>query len=188
MISLRYLYHKYTVTARIMALFGVVLVCAVAFSAGLGQGSAAAAAPIPKTVANAADYCNIGGFLGLEPWYHFLPDSEIGVNKIGTAPADKCGIKCFNIFVQAAGHPNDCGETASDIPGVILAIIDDLLRIAALVAIAFILVGSFQFVGSRGNSERTAAAQATVISALTGLAISLVALALVAFLGNQLGG
>lgn len=144
----------------------------------------ASAAPVSKVVASAADNCDKSGFFGLEPWYHFMPDSEIGVGKIGATPVDKCGIKCFNIFPQS--QPNECGETDSDVPGVILAIIDDLLRIAALAAVAFIIMGAFQFVGSRGNSERTAAAQSTIINALTGLAVALVAVALVSFLGSQL--
>lgn len=168
-------------------LFGIGLFCLAVLAAGLlfGRPASAASLPAPVLFAGAkADACNSVGFFGLEPWYHFMPDSEIGVNKIGDAPADQCGIKCFNLFVQNA--PNDCGETASDIPGVILAIVDDLLRVSAIVAVVFILIGSFQFVGSRGNSERTASAQSTIISALTGLAIALVAVALVSFLGDQL--
>jgi hypothetical protein len=168
-------------------LFGIGLVCLAVLAAGLlfGKPASAAALPAPTVfAASKADACNSVGFFGLEPWYHFMPDSEIGVNKIGDAPADNCGIKCFNLFVQNA--PNDCGETASDVPGVILAIVDDLLRVSAIVAVVFILIGSFQFVGSRGNSERTAGAQSTILSALTGLAIALVAVALVSFLGDQL--
>ena len=167
-------------------LAAVTLLCMLALAAGLlyDRPQAAAQTPSPVLFASAADNCNKSGFFGLEPWYHFLPNSEIGVGQIGKTPVDKCGIKCFNIFVQ--DNPNECGETASDVPGVILAIIDDLLRIAAIVAVAFIIVGSFQFAGSRGNSERTANAQSTVINALTGLAVALVAVALVSFLGNQL--
>jgi hypothetical protein len=136
-----------------------------------------------RTIAASADYCDKKangplGFFGLEPWYHFMPDSELGTH------GEPCAVKCFNIFVQA--EKNECGETASDIPGVILVVIDDLLRIAALVAVAYIIIGSFEYAGSRGNSERASSAQSTIISALTGLAIALVAVALISFLGNQL--
>jgi hypothetical protein len=165
-----------------------ILLCAVVLCAGFvcSQRAAAVSNPTPVIIATAADNCNKGGFFGLEPWYHFIPDSEIGVKKTGEAPVDSCGIKCFNIFVQT--NPNDCNQTASDIPGVILAVIDDLLRIAGLVAVAFILKGSFDYVGSRGNAEKTASAQSTIISALTGLAIALVAVALVSYIGGQLIG
>lgn len=143
----------------------------------------AAALPSPAFAAGAAS-CN-KGFFGLRPWYGFMPNSEIGVPKQGDTPADKCGIRCFNIFVQSA--PNECGETGSDVPGVVLAVIDSLLRIAGLVAVGFIFVGSFQYVASRGNAERTAQAQSTVMNALIGLAVSLVSVGLIAFLGNRLG-
>lgn len=172
-------------------LAGIVLLAGLVLGAGLFHSQPASASPLPSPALFAntkADNCDKSGFFGLEPWYHFMPDSEIGVNTIvsgsASVPSDPCGIKCFNIFVQTA--PNECGETASDIPGVVLAILDDLLRVAAIVAVAFILVGSFQFVGSRGNSERTANAQSTIINALTGLAVALIATTLINYLGNQL--
>ena len=77
-------------------------------------------------------------------------------------------------------------QTQSDIPGVGLALIDNLLRIFCPVAIAFILKGSFEYVASRGNAEKTASAQSTIITALTGLAIALVAVGLVSFIGRRL--
>jgi len=146
-----------------------------------------AAAPLPASTtlfADITDQCNSTGFLGLKPWYHYMQD-ELGVPKHGKVPADPCGVRCFNIFVQA--QPNECGQTQSDIPGIVLVVIDDLLRIAGLAAIAFIIIGAFQYVASRGNAERTAQAQSTIISALTGLAVALVAVAFVSFLGKRLG-
>ncbi len=172
--------RKRLIFAGLAVLFAVV-------AAGSLSGRHASALPIsaPTTFANDAAKCN-KGFFGLKPWYAYMPDSEIGIKKIGDAPADPCGIKCFNLFVQSS--PNECGETASDIPGIVLAVIDDLLRIAGLVAVAFIIIGSFQYVGSRGIAERTASAQSTIVAAITGLGIALVSVALVAYLGNQLGG
>lgn len=169
-----------------MVLLGVAVL-----GASLTGGQRAAAAPLTApttTVADITDTCNHSNFFGLEPWYHFMPDElgepEVTVNGKVVVPADPCAVRCFNLLVQ--DQPNECGQKASDVPGVILAIIDDLLRIAGLVAVAFIIVGAFQYVASRGNAERTAAAQSTIISALTGLAVSLIAVALVSFIGNTL--
>ena len=163
------------------SIFGVLLIVA---SIGIGIiGSRPVAAQAPTTVAAAASKCG-SSFFGLRPWYHYMPEEEFGVKR-GDQPTDSCGIRCFNIFQQK--QANVCGQTNSDVPGVILAIIDNLLRISGLVAVAFILKGSFEYVGSRGNAEKTAAAQSTIIAALTGLAIALVAVGLVAFIGNRLG-
>lgn len=145
-----------------------------------GRAAAAISVPVPTVIAR---NCT-SGFFGLEPWYHFMPD-ELGVPKRGDTPADPCAVRCFNIFNQA--QANACGQKASDIPGVFLALIDDLLRISGLVAVFFVLKGSFEYVGSRGNAERTASAQATIMAALTGLAVSIAAVALVSYLGHQLG-
>lgn len=184
-----YIFSRF-ITAPKIALFGFALLCAVAGAHFLGSQQASAA-PLPAHIvaaADRADFCDKkanggGGFFGLKPWYYYMPN-ELGVPQHGDTGADKCGVRCFNIFVQA--QKNECGETKSDIPGVILVIIDDLLRIGGLVAIAFIILGAFQYVASRGNSERTASAQSTIIAALTGLAITLVAVAFVSFLGNRL--
>lgn len=160
-------------------LFSAVLLCVAVLGITFIFSQRTSATPLhaPVIVATAADQCNNkGGFFGLEPWYHFMPDELY--------PPPNCGIHCFNILIQ--GTANECGQTNSDIPGVFLAVIDDLLRVAGLLAVGFIIVGSFQYVGSRGNPERTAQAQSTVISALTGLAIALVAVAFVSFIGSKL--
>lgn len=176
-------------------LYAMVLLCALVLGVAFISGQKASAVSInaPTVVATAADACankatHGVGFFGLQPWYQFMPN-ELGVpavkvNGTVTVPADPCAVHCFNFFPQT--NPNDCGQTASDIPGVLLAIVDDLLRVGGLVAVAFIIVGSFQYVASRGNSERTSQAQSTVINALTGLAVVLVAVGLVTFIGDKL--
>jgi hypothetical protein len=67
-----------------------------------------------------------------------------------------------------------------------LAIIEILLRVAGLVAVAFVVWGGFKYVLSRGNSGEAAKARQTIIDALIGIAIATVASALVAFLGRAL--
>lgn len=138
------------------------------------------AASDPDAAANpdAADKCK-QGFFGLVPWYQYMGDS------LHASGDKRCYVKCFNIFPHTV--PNDCDQTQSDIPGVLLAILDDLLRISGLVAIAFLFVGAFQYVASRGNSEATASARNTISNALVGLAIALIAVAFVTFIGKSLG-
>jgi hypothetical protein len=159
---------------RARLLVTMLAACLVMLGGGLLLVQRAAAVPVsPVIFANAPANCNTA-FLGLDSWYSNVPSKEFS----------GCNLKCFNFF--QASQPNDCGQTNSDIPGVLLAIIDDLLRIAGLVALGFVFVGAFQFVASRGNSEKTAQAQSTIINALTGLAVAVVAVALVSFLGNTL--
>jgi FtsH-binding integral membrane protein len=105
------------------------------------------------------------GFFGLVPWYHYLNlDSQ-------------CNITNFNIF-----------PPKSDVPLVLLAIIDDLLRIAGILAVGFVIFGAIKYIASQGNPEDVGRAQSTIINALVGLAIATVAIAFVSFLGNSIGG
>jgi hypothetical protein len=118
--------------------------------------------------------CNKTGFLGLIPWYHFLDDKKFALTPKGERT---CDIKHFTLL----------GDK-SDLPLVLLAVVDDLLRIAGLVAIAFVIVGAIRYVTSQGNPDDAAKAQSTIINALIGLAVAMISVAIVSFLGNRLGG
>lgn len=109
-------------------------------------------------------------FFGLIPWYHYLNSSSFN-------PPPDCSIKDFN-FLGAS----------SDLPLVLVAVVDDLLKIAGIVAVAFVLIGAFKYVNSQGDPEGTARAQSTIINALLGTAIAIVATLFVNFLGQRLGG
>jgi hypothetical protein len=131
-------------------------------------------------------------FFGLEPWYQYIGVelTPSGTQASSNSPYESCEFKCFNIFdtgPNVGEPPNTCGQTKSDIPLILLAVIDDLLRIAALCAVAFIIYGAFEYVGSQGNSEVTARAQSMVVNALIGLTISTIAVVVVNFIGNNLG-
>lgn len=69
-----------------------------------------------------------------------------------------------------------------------LAVIDILLRIGALVAVAFIIMGGYRYMSSQGEPKNIEAAMATLVNAAIGLGIVLLATVLVAFIGNKLGG
>jgi hypothetical protein len=68
-----------------------------------------------------------------------------------------------------------------------LAIIDILLRLAGIFATVYVLYGGFQYLTSQGEPDKLNTARSTITNALVGLAIALIASALVAFIGHQLG-
>ena len=122
-------------------------------------------------------------FFGLEPWYQYL---GVELNSNGS-----CEFKCFNIFSPGPGvgqQRNACGQnSSSDIPLILLAVVDDLLRIAGITAVAFVIYGAFEYVGSQGNSEVTAKAQSMIVNALIGLAVATISVVVVNFIGNNIG-
>lgn len=122
-----------------------------------------------------AQDCTSGSFFGLRPWYYYLPNSG-AENRFDA----NCDIKNFVLLPSGQNG-------SSDVPLVLLAIIDDLLRIAALVAVGFVIVGAVQMITSQGSPDEASKARSTIINALLGLAIAIIAAAFVSFLGNALG-
>lgn len=122
-------------------------------------------------------------FFGLVPWYYYMDQSFTG-SRTNANEASPCDFKCFNILNQSID--NECGKSSSDLPALMLAIIDNLLRIAGMVAVAFVFVGAFQYTTSSGNPEQTAKARSTLINAFGGLAVALVSVAFVTFIGSRL--
>ncbi len=74
----------------------------------------------------------------------------------------------------------------SDISLVLLAVIEILLRVAALAAVAFIIYAGFMYMTSQGEPDRAKNAQQSLLNAVIGLVIALLSTGLVAFIGGQL--
>lgn len=75
----------------------------------------------------------------------------------------------------------------ADIPLIGLALVDIALRIAALVAVGYIIYGGVQFVIAQGEADKTKKARQTIINSLIGLVIALLAAGIVAFIGARIG-
>jgi hypothetical protein len=113
--------------------------------------------------------CADKDFLGLVPWYHYLQVTYDATTK-------SCDVQFTNVL---GGH--------SGILLVLLAVVDDLLRIAGVVAIGFIVYAGARYIMSNGAPDETAKAQSTIINALIGLGIAMAAIGLVSFLGSHVG-
>lgn len=114
--------------------------------------------------------CAKHGFFGLVPWYQYLDygkDPDTG----------SCAIK--NFVVVEAGK-------SSSVPLILLAIVDDLLRIAGLVAVGFIIYGAIKYTTSQGVPDQTSQAQNTIVNALIGLVVAMIGVGLVSFIGKSL--
>jgi NAD/NADP transhydrogenase beta subunit len=73
----------------------------------------------------------------------------------------------------------------NDIWRVVAAVVEMLLRISGLVAIGYIVYGGIQYVISQGQPDKTKTALQTVINALVGMAISVVATAMVTYVAGR---
>jgi hypothetical protein len=119
-----------------------------------------------------------------------------GGSSVSAASAANCGQSSDNFlkFPTWYKHLNphiESGECKidftfpNDITKVLLAVIEILLRIAALVAIVFVVMGGVRYTTSQGQPEGTAAARKTILNALLGLVIAVSATAVVSFIGGR---
>lgn len=107
--------------------------------------------------------CPGGSFLGFPKWYAYL-DSV--TDKNGFCSPRLSGINDAYLIVAA--------------------VIEIMLRIAALAAVGYVIYGGIEYLTSQGESDKTAKARSTIISALVGLAISISAAAIVSFLAGTI--
>ena len=98
-------------------------------------------------------------FFGFPTWYKYL-DS---------------GVACAPVLKEL-----------SDVWLIVLAIVEILLRVAAIAAIIFVLYGGIRFITARGNPEKINSARIAIQDALIGLVIAIVATALVSFVAGRL--
>lgn len=113
--------------------------------------------------------CKSNNFFGFPHWYEYLD-----VKQVTIGAQKSCQVVDFAI--------------PGDITLVALAILDMLLRLAGMVAVGFVIYGAIQYVTSQGEPDGVKRAQNTVINALVGLVIALVAAAIVSFVGDRLIG
>lgn len=113
-------------------------------------------------------------FLGLPTWYEYLPGQmSLPANTNATTATNSqlvCAVRIENI---------------SDIWLIVAAGIEILLRLAALAAVVFVIIGAVQFITSQGEPEAAASARKTIINALVGLLITVVAATVVTFIAGQ---
>jgi hypothetical protein len=113
--------------------------------------------------------CAEPSFFGVPTWYKYLNTERV-------AGMDVCNVK-FTMMKNGVFYYMDLLLVA-------LGILDILLRIAALVALAFIIYGGFKYITSQGSPDGAKAAQNTILNAVIGLAIAILAAAIVSFIGR----
>jgi hypothetical protein len=117
--------------------------------------------------------CNKPTLFGLESWYAYLPFSWSSIT-------DHCEVNFPTGPMQVLG-------AHSAFLGIGLAILDDLIRVAALVAVGYVIYGGIQYMTGNGSPDSVKRAQSTIINALVGLVIAILAASIVSYIGNSLG-
>lgn len=120
--------------------------------------------------------CNLNYFLGIPPWYKYMVDA--GRMKAYTLPNGAQGpCEVVNEFQWKDG---------GDVTLIALGILDIVLRIAGIIAVGYIIYGGVLYIASEGQPDKTKEAQQTIINALIGLVIALIAVAATSFIGRAI--
>ncbi|MEO8065892.1 MAG: pilin [Candidatus Doudnabacteria bacterium] len=75
----------------------------------------------------------------------------------------------------------------NNFPDLLKKLINLGLSVAGLVAVAFIIIGGFQYMTSAGNEELAEAGKKTLINAIIGLVIIILSFIIVSVINNALG-
>lgn len=108
------------------------------------------------------EQCNKGTIPLLKPWYQYLTFD------------DEC-----KVMDNTLDQPNNLWLIGA-------VIFEDLLRIAALVAVGYVIAGGFKMMTSQGEPQAFAAGRKTAINALIGMAIAIIASQTVAYIAGRL--
>lgn len=107
-----------------------------------------------------------GGGLPIPTWYEYLPGKQDPTTK-----------KCV---------PDTEGLGGTAVLLIMFAIFDIILFIVGFGAVIFIIYGGFKLLTSTGEPQKIAAARTTLLNALIGLVIALIAAQVVGFIAGRL--
>lgn len=109
--------------------------------------------------------------LGIPTWYKYLEGEDVEG-------------KCRPIINSTDDDGRKSFDNALPIG---LAVLEIGLTLAGLVAVTMVIFGSFKYVLTLGEPDKATAARKTIINALVGLAITLVAARVVSFIASRVG-
>ncbi|MEI7819103.1 MAG: hypothetical protein WCI47_03225 [bacterium] len=91
---------------------------------------------------------------------------------------------CGGVDQGVTGGIN-CGPVSKSIPDAVKVVINTLLFIVGIASVIVIIVGGLRYVLSGGDPKNTAAAKDTILYAVIGVVVSLLAYAIVNFVLGQ---
>lgn len=106
--------------------------------------------------------CPGGNFLFFPTWYKYLPSVP------GSSP---CAPQISSL---------------TDVWLIVAAVIEILLRVAAIIAVIFVIYAGFSYTTSQGDPEGTSRAKSTLVNALVGLAVAVSAAVVVSFIAKSI--
>ena len=103
-----------------------------------------------------------------------------------TVPAYADPIDCANSDIpQSVREAAGCKGTTDQLPNVVINILNAVIGVAGLVAVIFIIYGGVQYMTSSGDAGKIKKAKDTILYAVIGLIVCILAAAIVNFVINK---
>lgn len=113
-----------------------------------------------------ADACSDKGkILTFKPWYDGLTDGSCNIQSPGS----------------------DTDKQAAFLWRIVLNVIDDLLQVVGYITVGYIMYGGFLMMTSIGSPDKAAHARKTILSAVIGLVVTLLSIAIVNLISSTIG-
>lgn len=126
--------------------------------------------------ATAATSCSKNSsFFGLPVWYKYLPYRPYDYDD----PDNNVQVHECRVEINVKQNPEHLALIG-------FGIIDILLRLTALVAFGYLVYGGVQYLISQGEPDRTKSAKSTIINAVIGIAVTIVAASVVTFVAGRI--
>lgn len=108
------------------------------------------------------------------------------INALPTFAANSvCDMQPGTEVPQEVYDAAGCNNNNDALPSIIINILNAIIAVAGLVAVIFIIIGGFNYMTSAGDSGKTKKAKDTILYAVIGLVICVLAFAIVNFvIGN----
>ena len=115
----------------------------------------------------------------------FMAASLLVVPAVSFAATSSKDAVCQGIGL--AGGTPDCQPAATDpdIPGTISKVIGVLSMVIGVAAVIMIMIGGFKYISSQGDSNSISSAKNTILYAIIGLVVALLAQVIVRFVINK---
>jgi hypothetical protein len=164
---------KKIIAAVVMSLVVITAMTAVLPAVSHGSPRAYAAQSTTTTPKCPGGKYSGGWLFGLKPWYAYLTLN------------DDCSVK---LDLACTANNASCDNRFNALWLIALAVFEDLLIVAGMAAVGFVMYGGIRYITSQGEPDHIKSAQSTIINALLGLTIAFIGSLAVNFIGNQLGG
>lgn len=111
----------------------------------------------------------------------------LGISLAALAPQPALAI---NVFDQCSNNPDSavCKATGDQAPDMVKIVINILLTVLGMIAVIMIVIGGIRYTTSNGNASQVKEAKDTILYAVVGLVVAIMAFSIVNFVLGRFSG